>query len=414
MKYNKRFLEESMSKLLKTFPVIAITGPRQSGKSTLIKHFISKQKSTWEYISLDDRETLLAIKDDLSLFVKSIKSNIAIDEAQKAPNLFHSIKSIIDGDFPHKVILSGSANFLLMKNVTESLSGRIGILELLPFSIFEAYSMESNNIFEKIIQEENIDKLFTKISRLKAVDEKKFFNFLLNGGYPKLYSERVDRNTLLKSYITTYIERDLRDLAQVANLDSFQKIYKLLAFQSAGIVNFSSLSSDVGIDSKTVKNYISILETSYQCKFISPYLANTRKRLIKNPKVFFFDTGLLNYFFDNDSIDMMLNRGGWGGILETFVFSEIYKEIKDLNKKLPIHFWRTSNGAEVDFVIERGNKLYPIEVKSSIKLDSYSIRGLKSFIETYTKRVPFGIVFYMGDKIRFVEKNILSVPVQMI
>lgn len=415
--YHERELESQLSKLFKTFPVVTITGPRQSGKSTLIKHFISEQKNKWEYLSLDEREVALDIKDDVSMFVKSIKSNIAIDEAQKVPELFHSIKKIVDDGFPHKIILSGSANFLLLKSITESLTGRAGILELLPFSLSEAYSVKSNKIIEKIISSNNADELFDKLSKnILTISEDKLFSFIFNGGYPKLYQDKnVDRNDLYKSYITTYIERDLRDLTQIADLDSFQKIYKLLAFQSSGIINFSSLSSDAGIDLKTVKKHSSILEASYQCKLLNPYLFSSRKRLIKSPKIFFFDTGILNYLYANDSFDMMLNRGQWGAILETFVFSEIYKNIKDLSKRVSIYFWRTSNGAEVDFILENGPNLYPIEVKSKVKIDSFTIKGIKSFIETYgSKKVPFGIVFYMGDRVKFVEKNILCIPLQML
>lgn len=415
--YHKRNLESKIPQLLKIFPVVTITGPRQAGKSTLIKNFILKQKSKWDYISFDDRELALEIKNDPYLFVKSLKTNTAIDEAQKVPALFNYIKILVDEGFPHKIILSGSANFLLLKSITESLAGRVGILELLPFSISEAYQTSPNKVIEKIISSENIEELFNKLTKnISMIEDKRFLSFILKGGYPKLYQERnIDRDTLLKSYITSYIERDLRDLSQVANLDSFQKVYKLLAFQSSGIVNFSSLSSDAGIDLKTAKNYSSLLETSYICKFLSPYLSNIRKRLIKNSKTFFFDTGLLNYFFDNDTQDMMLNRGQWGSILETFTFSEIYKEVKDFNKKVSIYFWRTSNGAEVDFILEKGTKLYPIEVKSNIKIDSFATRGLKSFMEAYgSHKVPFGVVFYRGDKVKYLDRKILAVPLQLI
>lgn len=412
-KYLKRNLEVAIPHLLKVFPVITITGPRQSGKSTLIKHFISTQKEKWEYFSLDDRALLCEIKQDSSLFVRSLKSNIVIDEAQKAPDLFHSIKAIVDNNFPYKIILSGSANFLLLKSISESLAGRVGILEFLPFSVNEAYSRPPVKIIEKIISARNTEDLFKKISMLKMQDEGKLLSFILNGGYPKLYSEKIDRNILLKSYLSTYIERDLRELSQVADLDSFQRVYKLLAFQSSNVVNFSNISSDIGIDLKTVKRYLSILETSYQCRLVSPYTTSAKKRLIKNPKIFFFDTGYVNFFMDNDTTDMMLNRGVWGEILETFVFSEIYKEVKDISKRLSIYFWRTSNGAEVDFVIESGSKLYPIEIKSNVKIDPLSIRGLKSFVESYKSKVPYGIVFYRGERVKFVEKNILAIPLQI-
>lgn len=173
----------------------------------------------------------------------------------------------------------------------------------------------------------------------------------------------------------------------------------------------NSISSDLGIDLKTVKHYISILETSYQCKLLPAYHSNTRKQLIKKPKIFHCDTGLVNYFYKNDSIDQMLNRGNWGNILETFVFSELYKEIKDITPKPSLHFWRTNNGAEVDFIISSGNKLFPIEVKSAIKIDHLAIRGLRSFMESNSRSIiPFGIVFYRGDKLAFIDKKIITIP----
>ena len=285
---------------------------------------------------------------------------------------------------------------------------------MLPFSISEAYSIKPNNLIEKITSYENIDSLYKNLNK-KMIPEDKLLNFILKGGYPKLYQDpAVDKEALHKSYITTYIERDLRDLSQVANLDTFQKVYKLLTYQSASLVNMSNLSNDIGIDAKTIKNYASILETSYICKFISPYSFNTKKRLIKSPKLFFFDTGLLNFFYGNEDSEMMLNRAYWGAILETFVFSEIYKEIKDLTSRILLYFYRTSNGAEVDFILEKGMNLYPIEVKSSIKIESQDIRGIKSFMETYPKKVPYGIVFYRGERIKYIDKNILCIPLQML
>ncbi|MBI2995110.1 MAG: ATP-binding protein [Candidatus Melainabacteria bacterium] len=409
MNYKKRLIEPEIYKLLKIFPVVSITGPRQSGKTTLIKIISSKSKN-WKYYNLDNREILLKIKEDPSLFTNSLNSNTAIDEAQKAPELFHSLKELVDSGFKHKIIISGSANFLLMKSITESLAGRVGILELLPFSVSEAISSSSKKIIKLMISSKDIINFKNKLARLKKTKQSDMLEFILRGGFPKVHE--LDKNQSSKwfeSYISTYIEKDLRDLSQIVNLDSFQKVYKTLAFQTSNILNINNISSDLGIDSKTVKKYISLLESSYQCKLIYPFCMKANKQLVKRPKVHYLDTGLINYFYENHTNEQMLNGGEWGKILETFLFSELYKEIKDITPKPSINFWRTSNGAEVDFVIASGKNIYPIEVKSGFKINHYELRGIQSFMESY-QNVPFGIVIYRGQEPILVDKKIIALP----
>lgn len=417
MKYKKRLIESEISNLFKIFPVVSITGPRQSGKSTLIKHYTDKQKEEWDYISLDDRGTLLNIKEDPTLFAKSIKSNIAIDEAQKAPDLFHALKQVVDEGLPHKIILSGSANFLLLKSITESLAGRVGLLELQPFSVAEAYSLKPNQIVSKIIKHKSIDDLHSELIKLQKnqISDEQLLNFALYGGFPKIHEiEHEEKWKWFARYISTYIERDLRDLSQIGNLDAFQKVYKLFAFQTAQLLNMSNIANDTGIDSKTVRHYLSILESSYQCKKLPAYFSNKRKQVIKNPKVFYSDTGLVNFHQKNSDIDSMLNRGDWGHILETFIHSELHKEIKDWTMPASLNFWRTNNGAEVDFIIEYGQTLYPIEVKSGAQINTTELRGLESFMEAESNKVPFGIVLYRTDKVHFIKKNTLGIPMNML
>jgi len=413
MEYRKRFIESEIDDLFEIFPIVSLTGPRQSGKSTLIKHYISKKKIPWVYISLDDREILLRIKEDPALFAHSINSNIAIDEAQKAPELFHALKQVVDAGLKHKIILSGSANFLLLKSITESLAGRVGLLELQAFSIAEAYEYKSNSLIHKIIKHHSIKDLYETLmnSQLEKISDKKLMNFILYGGFPKLIELKPEQKLKwFDRYISTYIERDLRDLSQVGNLDNFQKVYKLFAYQTAQILNLSNIASATGIDSKTVKHYLSILESSYQCKTLPAYFSKQRKQLIKSPKIFYTDTGLVNFHQRNVDLDSMLNRGGWGHILETFVYSELHKEAKDMSPKVDLYFWRTNNGAEVDFILSYGEKLYPIEVKAAAIINSYELKSLESFMEAEGTKVPFGIVFYRGDRISFFKENILGIP----
>jgi uncharacterized protein len=417
MVYKTRLAEPKINQFFEIFPIVSITGPRQSGKSTLIQHYTQRQKENWDYISLDNRETLLNIKEDPTLFAKSIKSNIAIDEAQKAPELFHSLKQIVDQKIPYKIILSGSANFLLLKSITESLAGRVGLIELQPFSLAEAYNLKPNKLISRIIKHLSIDDLHSELIKLekKQISDEQLLDFILYGGFPKIHElPQKQKWSWFSQYISTYIERDLRDLSQVGNLDAFQKVYKLFAFQTAQILNMSNIASDIGIDSKTVAHYLSILESSYQCQRLNAYYSKQRKQLIKSPKIFYSDTGLVNFHQKNTDIESMLNRGDWGHILETFVCSELHKEIKDMEVPATLNFWRTNNGAEVDFIIEYGRKLYPIEIKTSAQINSTELRGLESFMEAESKKVPFGIVIYRTDKVQFLKKNILGVPLNLV
>jgi predicted AAA+ superfamily ATPase len=438
MKYKKRKLEASISELFDIFPIVTITGPRQSGKTTLIKHYIEQaapaaydvtersshenknsannKYSSWKYHSLDNRELLLRIKSDPTLFVKSFNSNIVIDEAQKCPELFHAVKEIVDNDFPYKILLSGSANFLLLKSITETLSGRVGILELLPFSLTERFNLESNNFIETVTGAKNIEELFALLSELntKRIKEADILDFIFHGGYPKIYDLQSEKAKLtwFQNYINTYLERDLRDLAQVSDLDTFQRVYKLIAHQNAGILNMTTTASDVGAAVQTIKKYISILETSYHLRMLPSYHFNQRKQIIKTPKVFFLDTGLINYIIRNHSIERMLNSSTWGATLEAHIYAELLKEAKDMVPRPSIYYWRTNNGAEVDFVIEKDNTLIPIEVKSAVHIRSSSIRGLKSFQEAQEKnKVPFSIVLYRGEEIVYINKSTLAVPI---
>jgi len=416
MNYKNRIVESLIQDIFKVFKICCITGPRQSGKSTLINHLF---KSNWKYYSFDDRELLLRAKDDPALFIKAFHSNIAIDEAQKAPDLFDEIKKLVDEGFPHKIILSGSANFLLMKAITESLAGRTGILHVLPFSAAEAYERHSNNLIEKMITTATPENLFSVLcnAQKNSMDDEQLLNFILFGAFPKVHelTEPAHKWLWHENYISTYIEKDLRSLAHVGDLDAFQRVYKILALQSGSIINMSSIGQAIGIATQTVKHYISILQTSFHGMLLPAYLMNQRKQIIKAPKIMLADTGIINYFLQIDSIDKMVNAPQWGSILETHVVNEIVKQIQSIVPKPSLYYWRTNNGAEVDVVLQSGRRLIPMEIKSGVQIRRQSLRGLKSFIESQPAgSVPFGIVFYRGAETVFLDKNILAIPLGML
>ncbi|MBI2995637.1 MAG: ATP-binding protein [Candidatus Melainabacteria bacterium] len=410
MVYQKRNIEKEIEPLFKVFPVISITGPRQSGKSTMLKHYMNK---SWKYFNLDDRSLLIKAIDDPDLFVKDFNSNVILDEVQKAPILFHSIKKIVDEGFKWKIILSGSANFLLMKSITESLAGRAGILELLPFSISESLSIKQGGIVETILKSKNVKELYKEISPIKPIKEEKLKNFILHGGFPKVHNlnSNQQKEQWFQNYITTYIEKDLRDIAKIPELGNFQTVYNMLCYQSGNVLNMSHISSDVGINVNTVKNYISILETSYQFKKLYPFRIQRNKILVKNPKIFSLDTGIINFILKNFDKERMLTSGYWGNILESYVFSEIYKSIKNHLHRPDFYFYRTKNNAEIDFILQLGEKIIPIEIKSSYQIKPQVLRGLKLFIESYSRyKVEYGIIFYRGEHVTYLDEKIIGVP----
>ena len=416
MKYRERTLEGYIDPLLELFPVVAVTGPRQAGKSTLINHYIAKD---WKYYTLDNRELLLRVRTDPTLFVRGFGSHVAIDEAQKCPDLFHSIKELVDRGFDYKIILSGSANFLLLKSITESLAGRVGLLEMMPFSLSEKMGRESNGFVKVLCESESVEDLRERLARFEGerLSDVELLEFVLNGGFPRIhdFGEQGQRNTWFQNYVGTYIERDLRDLAQVGDVDTFQKVYRLIAYRNSGILNMSSIASDVGVSVQTIKNYISILEASYQVKRLPAYSVEQRKQVIKAPKIYYTDTGLLNYFVQNDSVERMTSGGDWGGVLEAHVFAELYKEIKDMAPRPGLYYWRTNNGAEVDFVLEWKQRLIPVEVKSAATVSPSSLRGLRSFKESQAEgKVPFAVVLYRGDEVVFLNDWTVGVPLGML
>ncbi len=409
--YHKRQIIPYIDKMLKIFPVIAITGPRQSGKSTLIQHYIDE---SWQYFSLDNRSLVLQIKQDPELFFQNYDKNIVIDEAQKIPGIFDTVKNIVDNEKNRKIILSGSANFQLMESITESLAGRIGLIELLPFSLSEYLLIPSNNIFKKIISSSTAKELKKLLldSKLNIINEKQLLDFILYGGYPKLaiLKSLEDKWIWLQNYISTFLERDVRELGQIANLDFFQKVYRILAFQTGNIFNASSISSDIGITNNTVKKYFSLLQTSYQCKELYAYFSNKRTQLIKSSKSYYLDTGIVNFIIGNDNILSMQNNREWGAILETHVYTELIKELINFIPKPSLYYWRTNNGAEVDFIINTGQKLIPIEVKSASSILPFHLRGMKSFMSAEKEKVDFGIFLYRGKEIVLLAENILAIP----
>ncbi|MBI5299214.1 MAG: ATP-binding protein [Deltaproteobacteria bacterium] len=392
--------------------MVCLTGPRQAGKSTLLKHI---QEPNWEYLNFDQRGLLERALHDPDLFIQNTKTPAILDEVQKAPPLFHAIKAIIDDNPEKKFILSGSANFQLMQNITETLAGRTALLELFPFSIGEISGITQPVFLFQLLKTKNFADFLKMSHDIKPKALNHLYGHILSGGMPKICElKTAEEKTLwFENYRTTYIERDLRNLAQIGNLEDFQKFYQSLAFQTGNILNLSDLAKDIGVTVPTCKRYLDILRTSYQAFTLPAYHTNIKKRLVKSPKCYLMDTGMACFFLRYESEEMLKNSGRLGALFETWVINEIQKICATFLSPPAFYFWQPHAGHEIDLLLEYGEFLYAIEIKHAVRIQNSDIKGMQTFFKDIRhKKIPFGIILYRGDKIQTVAPNIAAIPLE--
>lgn len=349
------------------YPVITVTGPRQSGKSTLLKTAFP----TYKYVSLEDPDIRLIAQTDPRGFLKTYNSKTIIDEVQNVPELFAYIQTLVDKDNESGMyILSGSQNFLLMESITQSLAGRTAIFKLLPLTKSEIQSVKPNFTLNE---------------------------FLFTGSYPRIYDKEIPPNEFYPFYIQTYVERDVRLLRNISDLNLFIKFLKLSAARVGQLLNVNSLANECGISVQTVNSWLTILETSYIIYLLKPYHKNLNKRVVKSPKIFFYDTGLLSSLLDIESVSQVDFHYLKGNIFENWSINEVIKMNYEKGIEPQISFWRDSNGNEIDLIIEKGNKTSAFEIKSSstIKLDYF--KGLKLWQKLTSCSTEDLFVIYAGD-----------------
>ena len=365
----KRDASESVLRLAGQFPVVAITGPRQSGKTTLAK-MVFPEKS---YVSLDDKRMREIAMSDPGSFLKAFPEGAIIDEAQKVPELFDAIKLSVDNSkyTPGKYILTGSSQFRLRENITDSLAGRIGMIRLLPFSIEELRKDGS-------LSGDPYDHVF-------------------NGFYPPLYdsSRHYLRDDWFENYIDTYIDLDVKDQINPSNISAFRKLLQICATRSGQLVNYDSLSRDIGVSAVTVKSWLSILEASYIIHFLEPDSNNLGKSIVKTPKLYFIDPGLLCYLLRLDSKEDLLLDDHRGAAVETMAVSELLKARYNQGKKANLTFFRDKNGFEVDTVAD-WKHTFAIEVKSSSDTEKKLSANVRKYTELRADNTQAQI-FYLGD-----------------
>lgn len=384
--YIKRGVEAAVREAAKQFPALIITGPRQSGKTTLLKHLFSKNHT---YVSMDDPALRLMATEEPNIFFQNYKPPIIIDEIQYAPELLSHIKIMIDKkrSLSGQFLLTGSQVFPLMARVSESLAGRIAVFNLLSFSLRERFG----------------SKLPHKIEVVREA--------VLKGGFPQV-SLRKDINVEVwfSSYLQTYLERDVRQLRQIGDLGDFQRFLQLLAAFNGQTVNLSNFSRDLGVAVNTIKAWISILEASGQVMTIKPFYMNKGKRIIKSPKIYFLDTGLLCYLSGIVSVSQVFKGPFSGQLFETIVLGEIIRSFHASGKIPRIFWWRTSYGEEVDFIIENKGKLIPLEVKLTAKSDARVIKGLASFCGLFSGKVDAAYLINLSMDKLSLGKQIISLP----
>jgi len=387
MPFVERTLEMVVRRAAREFPAVVVTGPRQSGKTTLTKHLFAGKLS---YASLEPPNVRAAAESDPVAFLDMYPPPVVFDEVQHAPSLLPYIKERIDSrrNRPGQYILTGSQNLQLAQGVTESLAGRAAVLKLLPMTSREICRQPRRPLpWER----QGIPRSESASSTRQAWDR------FLRGFYPEpALSPRRDSTLWHAGYVQTYLERDVRSVRQVGDLSQFQAFLRLLAARSAQLLDLTGLSRDLGVALNTVKAWLSVLEATHQVFILRPYFSNTAKRLVKTPKVYFMDVGTLCYLSGlGDPQHAMAGPMG-GAIFETVVVGEVYKALCHRGQEPRISFWRTSTGIEVDLVVEHGQRLIPIEIKLSATPQPAMTRGIEAFRRDHSASVGRGIVVHSG------------------
>lgn len=400
--YIKRLIEKTIIDTLKTFPVVILTGARQSGKTTLLKHLFS---STFNYISLDELDIRSLAINDPREFLNKFKTPLIIDEIQNAPQLLPYIKAVVDKERKNgRFIITGSQQFPLMKNVSESLAGRAAILNLYPFMIEE---ITGNYITE----EKSIDSYLKNASNKKIPGSLKIDlgSWLLDGGYPGLFvNSKISKNIWFSSYIQTYIDRDVRGNIKNENLNDFERFLKLMASRTSQELSYSNLSRDIGLSVPTIKSWISLLQTNSIIYLLQPYYKNFGKRIIKSPKLYFLDTGLAAYLSGIQTKEHLLNGPMGGALFETFVVTNFLKRFSALDINPSLYYWKNISGIEVDLLVEHGNKLIPIEIKLASTIYNNHYKSLMRWIYYSKLDIELALLITSSPVAGKIAKNVYN------
>lgn len=409
MEYIHRHIEEQVLKLSKSYSAILLTGPRQAGKTTMLRSLAMKENIGREYVTLDDLAERDIAKNDPALFLQLHKPPVLIDEVQYAPELFTYIKIHIDkcrnpGDF----WMTGSQIFRLMRGVQESLAGRVALLHMSPMSqreIINAPCVPFTIDMERFLAERDV---------IQPVNAPDLFARLWHGSMPGLISGQMpDRNVFYSSYISTYVERDVRELSGSVDVLKFNRFVTAAAARCSQLLNYNALAEDADIDISTAKNWVNILETLGIIFLLHPYSNNVLKRTVKTPKVYFYDTGLVCYLTRWSSPAVAECGAMSGALLENFTVSEIMKSYQNAGLEPYLYFYRDRDAKEIDIILEGDGKLYPLEIKKTAMPDKRLTRVFGVIDKSPLQRST-GAVLCMAENFGAFDRDNLIVPIWMI
>lgn len=372
----QRHLSEQIRKQLRFFPILSLTGPRQSGKTTLLKEIFPEYK----YINLERHDYREMINTDAMGFLKASGSRVIFDEVQNVPEFFSDIQVVSDErNTPGQYILSGSQSFLLNEKIAQSLAGRVYVSHLFPFDVTEIPQ--------------------SKTDVYKAIWE---------GYYPRLYESGMNPADFYPSYLATYVERDIRSLKAIESLSTFSRFLGLCAGRIGQVLNLSSLSNDAGISVNTAKSWLSLLEASFIIFQLRPYHQNFSKRMIKSPKIYFYDTGLACSLLQIKDAEMIKTHYLYGSLFENMVIAEIVKKQHHKGMQPTVYYWRESNGTEIDCIVEKGNKeLMAIEIKGGATFNKDYLKNLRNFPAKDTKVIN-KLIYTAEDNMTLADTQLIS------
>ncbi len=396
----ERSIRHILETALEISPIVLLSGARQVGKSTL------SSKLFTNYAILDDVDLRLVAIENPKGFLKRVGKPVCIDEIQKAPNLLEAIKLNVDKDRVNgSYLLTGSANLLDMKKTKDTLAGRIIELSLFPLSAKEKAGKAHENV---------VDMLFKKDFSLSKIDTSFIEESIISGGYPELLKldTELKRRLWFSSYISTYIERDARELGEIREINNFFKFFNVIAPRTATLLNKSKIAKTVALKDAMVENFLTILAQLYQVELLRPYSANIGKQFVKSPKLHMLDTGIACHLLRVKNSKTLEESNYKGQIYETFIFSELKKHISFAIDNTEIYHYHTSDKKEIDFILCRGDKLLAIEVKASHSTDKGDFKHIFDF-QKASKKDVIGIVFYMGEHVIEIDEQNFAVPFGM-
>ena len=407
MNFYQRQMQPLLQNLIQQFPTILVTGPRQVGKSTLLQHI----GEDYQYVTFDDPLLLNQARNDPTLFMLNHSGKLILDEVQYAPELFSSLKLAIDKQKTSGLfLLSGSQAFQLMQNVTESLAGRIAVLKLQGFSLREIQQLDFYQPFVP-----NREYIVAREKHFKPVEN--IWEMIHRGYMPRLYEQEINWEIYYSSYVSTYIERDVRALTNISSITDFTRFMVAIAARSGELLNYSNVAQEVGVSVDTIKRWTTILETSGIIYLLKPYSNNHLKRAIKTPKVYMLDTGLMAWLTKWLTPETIQQGAKSGQFFETFVVSEIIKSFYNNGIEPPIYYYRDTNQKEIDLLIEYHRTLYPVEIKTSASPDKKMAKAfgiLKENLPEAEITIGNGVIINQYPQKLWLAEDLVALPAWVI